>query len=78
MAYEIELPRHLKRQGWKIKIRDRERAEPPHVTIIRRTNSWRWGLREQDFLDTIPEPTDVPHAVVEILIGEETLKECTK
>ncbi len=76
MAYEVELPGPLKKQGWKIKIRDRERVEPPHVTILRRTKSWRWGLREQDFLDDFPEPVDVPFELVEILKKKETRRHC--
>jgi hypothetical protein len=45
---------------WKVKIRDRERVEPPHATVIRRRDSWRYGLREKEFLDNRPDPRDVP------------------
>jgi hypothetical protein len=64
MAFEVLLPGELKAAGWKVKIRDKERVEPPHVTVIRRTRSWRWGLREREFLDSTPPPRDVPEAVL--------------
>ena len=50
MADPIELPKKLKRQGWKVKVYDRERLEPPHLTLICRERVWRIGLREKDFL----------------------------
>jgi hypothetical protein len=34
-----------------VKIRDKERLEEPHLTIIRGTRSWRIGLRSGVFLD---------------------------
>ena len=60
MAYELELPTRLANQGWKVKIRDRERVEPPHVTILKKTLSWRYALRECGFLDRQPDPAEVP------------------
>jgi hypothetical protein len=50
MPYELDLPRRLKTQGWKVKIREKERLEPPHVTIICRKKEWRVGLRDGGFL----------------------------
>lgn len=47
-----------------MKIRDKERAEPPHVTVIRGCKSWRFGLREMEFLDKEPDPGSVPEEVV--------------
>jgi hypothetical protein len=52
-------------QGWKVKIHDRERVEPPHVTIKRKTMSWRWSLRSKRFLDREPDPRDVPEGLLE-------------
>jgi hypothetical protein len=54
VAYELELPKKLKAERWKVKIRDRERSEPPHVTILHKTRAWRIGLRSGSFLDREP------------------------
>lgn len=70
MAYSLSLPAHLKAQGWKVKIRDRERSEPPHATIIRGTRAWRFGLREIDFLDVRPDPVDVPDELLGLIRAE--------
>jgi len=52
MPYNLPLvPRRLASQGWKVKIRDRERLEPPHITVIFGPHSWRIGLREHDLMD---------------------------
>lgn len=51
MAYELNLPRGLRQQRWKVKIYDRERLEPPHVTIKCGARTWRLGLRDGEFLD---------------------------
>ncbi len=51
MAFSLKLPSPLGKQGWKIKIRDRERLEPPHVTIFHLRREWRLGLRDGKFLD---------------------------
>jgi len=64
MPFELDVPAALQRQGWKVKIRERERVEPPHVTIIRRTKTWRYGLRGGGFLDVRPSPRDVPAELV--------------
>lgn len=50
MPHELELPRRLKGQGWKVKIREKERLEPPHVTVICKKKEWRVGLRDGAFL----------------------------
>lgn len=50
MPDPIELPRKLKAQGWKVKVYDNERLEPPHLTLICRERVWRIGLREKDFM----------------------------
>lgn len=64
MSFSLKLARQWESQGWKVKVRDRERLEPPHVTILHRTRSWRWDLREQQFLDTHPDPAAVPVAIM--------------
>jgi len=50
MPYILALPKRLKTSGWKVKIREKERLEPPHVTIICRKKEWRVGLRDKSFL----------------------------
>jgi 2'-5' RNA ligase len=45
VTYTLELPERLRRRGWKVKIRNLERNEQPHVTVLRKTSSWRFGLR---------------------------------
>jgi hypothetical protein len=49
-----------RKNGWRVKIRDDERVEPPHVTIIRKTRAWRLGLRTGEFLDREPPSREVP------------------
>ncbi len=41
MPYELLLPSRVRAQGWKVKIRDKERLEPPHATVLKRMESWR-------------------------------------
>jgi len=50
MPYELHLPKRLKTKGWKVKIREKERLEPPHVTILCGKKEWRVGLRDKRFL----------------------------
>lgn len=69
MARAFDLPAQLAAALWKLKIRDRERTEPPHVSVLKGTQCWRWGLRERAFLDTKPPPGEVPKALVEHLAG---------
>lgn len=51
MAFSLVLPTDLRRAGWKVKIRDKERLEPPHVTLLFKTSAWRVDLRSGEFLD---------------------------
>ena len=51
MAFSLELPVDLRKAGWKVKIRDRERLEPPHVTIPLKASAWRLDLRTGQFLE---------------------------
>ncbi len=73
MAFSLPLSRGLEAQGWKVKIRDRERNEPPHVTIMRGTKWWRFGLRSNGFLDREPDPRDVPATLMEELRAQSAL-----
>jgi hypothetical protein len=63
MAYTLKLPPRLAKQ-WAVKIRDRERVEPPHVTVLRGTRARRIDLRTGDFMDAEPDSDDVPEAVL--------------
>ena len=67
MPYELLLPSRVRAQGWKVKIRDKERLEPPHATVLKRMESWRWDLRTRAFMDTSPHPREVPADVLEII-----------
>ena len=67
VAFEMELPEWLREQGWKVKIRDKERVEPPHVTVLKGKLSWRWGIRERAFLDKEPDPSGVNPEIVRYL-----------
>jgi len=50
MPHKLDLPKRLKARGWKVKIRDKERLEPPHVTVMCRKKEWRIGLRDEAYL----------------------------
>lgn len=50
MPFEVVLPLPIKKAGWKVKILEKERLEPPHVTIRRGVRTWRVGLRDGTFL----------------------------
>lgn len=69
MPVSFPLPPPHDRRGWKAKIRDRERVEPPHVTVLFKTRAWRLGLRERDYLDARPDPADVPPPVTDHLLS---------
>lgn len=65
MAYTLRLPSKFKQ--WKVKIRDRETVEPPHVTVLRKTLAWRIDLRTGEFMDAEPDPEEVPDALVNFI-----------
>lgn len=69
MAYSLILSRRWVAQRWKVKIRDRERLEPPHVSLIRGIQTWRFGLRSRTFLDKEPDPAEVPGELVEEILA---------
>jgi len=64
VPFALTLPVPWASRGWKAKIRDRERLEPPHVTILYKTSAWRFDLRTEAFLDKEPSPKDVPEEVI--------------
>lgn len=67
MPFNLGLPRRCANEGWVVKIRDRERLEPPHVTVMRRTTSWRWDLRDRKFMNPGPDPAPIPLEVMAAL-----------
>jgi hypothetical protein len=50
LPFDLTHPPRCKAEVWKVKIREKEASEPPHVTILRRTEAWRLGLRDGRFL----------------------------
>jgi len=64
VPFALTLPEPWAHRGWKAKIRDRERLEPPHVTILYKTSAWRFDLRTEAFLDKEPSPKEVPEEVI--------------
>ncbi len=64
MAFNLKLPRLLERMRWKVKIRDKERVEQPHLTIIHGKTVWRVGLRDRRFMDG-GTWKDMPHGLQE-------------
>jgi len=69
MPFSLPLPDSFRHQGWKVKIREKERVEEPHATVIRGKQVWRYGLRSGAFLDAEPDPRLVPQQVVEAILG---------
>lgn len=67
MPFSLELPVLYGTRGWKAKIRDRERVEPPHVTLLFKADAWRLDLRSGRFLDDDPPPRRVPPPLVAYL-----------
>lgn len=64
MSFALPLPNEWSKQGWKVKIRNDERNEEPHVTVLRRRWAWRLSLRTGEFLDRVPDPREVPGELV--------------
>ena len=65
MPFDLEIPALFRSQGWKVKIRDKERLEPPHASILFRDKTWRIGLRDREFLDSSPSSKDVPKELLD-------------
>ena len=66
MTFRLPLPPRLAR-AWQVKIRDNERLEPPHVTILRGTRSWRLSPRTGRLLDRQPSGRLLPQELVEFV-----------
>lgn len=63
MPYVLLLLQALKQAGWKVKIHDSERLEPPHVTIYQKMRKWRLSLRDGKFLDKGDKWSQIDDAV---------------
>lgn len=50
MPYDLPLPKKLKAEGWKVKIREKERVEAPHVTVMHQAVEWRVGPGDKELL----------------------------
>jgi len=70
MPFDLPLPAPFASRGWRAKIRDRERLEVPHITVLFKTRSWRIGLRDLAFLDRAPPPREVPRVVLNAVAAE--------
>jgi hypothetical protein len=65
VPFTLTLPEPWASRGCKVKIRDRERVEPPHVTILHRTRAWPFDLGRGSFLDREPDRRHVPEEVLD-------------
>jgi hypothetical protein len=66
MPYYLPVPKKLK-AVWKIKIWDNEVLEEPHVTVLRKSTKWRYGLRRRGFMDAQPDPGQVPKTIRDLI-----------
>ena len=71
MPYVLQLPQVLKHAGWKVKIHDSERLEPPHVTIYQKMRKWRLSLRDKMFLDQGDKWSQIDPGVKEVILDVE-------
>lgn len=75
MPFDLVISALFRRQGWKVKIRDKERLEPPHASVLFKCKAWRIGLRDKEFLDENPCPKDVPGKLLDCVFADEAWKE---
>ena len=65
MPFDLPLPAGLKKARWRVKIREKESREPPHVTVLRGTKAWRINLRTGRFMDRLPNPDELPQDLLD-------------
>ena len=75
---DFNVPQPHKSNGWKIKVRGREYVEDPHISIIFKTTTWRFNIRDLKFMDISPDPSDIPDDVLEHIKKLENLAEYEK
>lgn len=69
MTFALPLPDPNLSRVWKVKIRQHERNEEPHVSVIFKGNGvYRFGLRTRAFLDREPDPRHVPGEIVDFIV----------
>ncbi len=73
MPYSLPLSQPLRQAGWKVKIHDLERLEPPHVTIYCKMRKWRLSLRTGTFLDLGDKWSQIEEGVREAIEGGWTI-----
>jgi len=78
VTFNLRLPDGLRKARWKVKVRDKETREPPHVTIIRGTKAWRIDLRTGVFMDTEPDPSEVSGEIVHLIKEDATWQRLCK
>lgn len=74
MPFSLRLPPSFSQAGWKVKIREKETREPPHVTVLRKTDAWRIDLRTGKFMDQHPDPLDVPQRLLDHIRSKDVWK----
>lgn len=67
MPTPFRIPKSLRKARWKLKIQEKETREPPHVSILRGTDKWRINLRTGEFLDKLPDPSEVPKLLLNFI-----------
>lgn len=70
MPFDLPLPAPLRKSRWKVKIREKEIREPPHVTILRGTQAWRIDLRTGEFMNQQPDLSEVPEELIAFIKDE--------
>lgn len=68
MPFQLRIPYPGLAAFWRVKIRDNERNEEPHVSVISKRATFRFGLRSRVFLDSTPDPRGVPKEIIELLL----------
>ena len=74
MPFVLQLLLALKQAGWKVKIHDSERLEPPHVTIYKKMRKWRLSLRDGTFLDKGDRWSQIDEAVKDAIQDQKNWK----
>jgi hypothetical protein len=64
VPFSLPLPAVFRKARWKVKIREKENREPPHVTILHDTQAWRINLRSGELMDREPDPSNVPPELI--------------
>ena len=74
MPFDLPLPAAFRNFRWKVKIREMERREPPHMTVLRAAKAWRINLRTGEFMDDVPDPSELPDEIIEHIKTEANWK----